>query len=134
MSLQSQDEDWHGQLAAGPLKAEVCYPTPHPHSPCSTLPVRYAAFRWRVSLKQRGPPLPQPTVPSEVALADAQKEQAPCSRDKACCWGALPSLLGTLGQAVASALIALQFEQWDQGPRDSGGARRKLSVAQAGRH
>lgn len=118
-----------------PLKAEVLLPnSTSSHSPCSTLPVSYAAFQWHFSLKQRGPPLPQPTVPSEVALADAQKEQAPCSRDKAYCWGALPSLLGTVGQAVASALIALQFEQWDQGPRDSGGARRKLSVAQAGRH
>lgn len=78
-------------------------------------------FRWGLSLTQHGQPLPQPTVlsfllsvPSKVALVDAQKEQAPCSRDKACCWGALPSLLWTLGQGVPSALIAVQFQQWDQ--------------------
>lgn len=65
--------------------------------------------------------LPQPAVlgfllpgPSKVTLVDAQKEHAPCSRDKACCWGAMPSLLRTLGQGVASALIAVQFEQWHQ--------------------
>lgn len=86
--------------------------------PCSTLPAqslfRTAVFWWHFSLKQQGPPLPQPTVPSKVALVDAQKEQAPCSRDKACCQGALPSRLGILGQGVASALITLQFDQWDQ--------------------